>query len=89
MTTVQDVLEEIAPLLPTAGNLISLIAGAQASPILAVVQMAAQLIPVAAELVNRIENIRSATEAQYPQIWAPIKDDWIKTFAAWQALQAA
>lgn len=87
MDEIAAILAELAPLLPAAGNLIAIISGNVNSPVPALAALAASLLPIAEELVTRIENIRSATEAQYPAIWGPIKDDWIKTWAAWEMLQ--
>lgn len=87
MDEIEAILAELAPLLPAAGRLIAIISGNVNSEIPEIAAMAASLIPIASELVSRIENIRSATETQFPAVWGPIRDDWMKTWAEWNTLQ--
>lgn len=78
----------ITQLVPVATTLISTLGAAKAgSQTQAVLDLIAGLTPTVASLVTTIENIRSQTEAQYPEVWAGVRTDWMQTLATWNNLQ--
>jgi hypothetical protein len=54
--------------------------------IAAILALVAQLVPVAQSLIDTLAKIKSQTEADHPEVWAKIRDDWSATADAWQKL---
>lgn len=54
--------------------------------ITAILQLVAALVPVANSLISTLAAIKNQTEADHPEVWAKIRDDWKDTAAKWAAL---
>lgn len=85
---IAQILVLVAQLVPTAKTIIDTLYGAAGSAEPAVLDLIGKLTPAASALIERIQGIRTQTEAQHPEIWAAVSADWDATAAKWAELQA-
>lgn len=83
MLTVAEILRLVAAAVPTLKVIIETIRGAQAVPnqTSEVIDLIANLSPTVAKLVAAFETIRTQTEAQYPEVWASVRGDYMAAIA--------
>lgn len=83
------ILKLVVGFVPYARDLVATIASLQGrtnEP--GVLDIIAQLSPIATSLMSMIDNIHRQTATTHAAVWAPVRDDWKHTFAQWNALQA-
>lgn len=81
------ILAQIAGLMPIVEALVDRVFDEKESPVPEVVDLTSAILPDVQKLVTRIEEIKNATEAEYPEVWASVRDDWNAAFAKWNAVQ--
>lgn len=88
---IAQILALVAQLVPVARNVIDTLHGAQntPNPTSDVLDIIASLTPVAAQLMSTIDTIKNQTEAQYPQVWAAVRDDYASASSKFDQLKAA
>ena len=77
---------QLVPLATQMINTIISVSGGTAGKTGEILDFIARLTPIAQGLVERIEEIRNATEDEYPEVWANVRTDWMATRAEWLKL---
>lgn len=82
------ILALVAQLVPIAKSVVDQLHSAQTapSPTSDVLDIIASLTPVAAQLLNTINKIKSQTEADYPAVWESVRADYADASTKFDAL---
>lgn len=88
--TITAILALVARLIPVVETIVSTLHAAHAvsDKTAETVALIERLTPAASTMLSTIETIRTQTEADYPAVWAPIRDDWNATVAKWTKLNS-
>ena len=88
---ISEILALVVRLVPVARQVIETLRGAQADPHPSeqVLDLIAQLSPVAAKLMMLITDIRTQTIEQHPAVWAAVRADYALASSEFDALMVA
>jgi len=88
---IASILGLVVKLVPVARQVIDTLRGAQAEPNPSgeILDLIAELSPIAAQLMSLITDIRTQTIDQHPAVWAAVRADYASASSEFDALMAA